>query len=352
MKALITGGAGFIGQYVARELVARGWEVQALDVLSPQVHDSRDHALGAFPGVVHIRDVSESSAWEELTRCDLVVHLAAETGTAQSMYEAERYRRVNVDGTANAARAAARWGAHLIFFSSRAVYGEGPYTCQRHGNRTGSCCPEARSRDSRETDALSPVSVYGETKVEGESLLAAELPGIIPVDIVRPQNVIGPGQALHNPYTGVLAAFLSRLKEDKPLTVYGDGSATRDFIHVADVARFVGWLATTPPAPGQPRILNAGTGTRTTLTQLAEASAEGSPRGTASIAYVDIHRAGDIEHACADMTAYREAGAPEPQWSSHDAIVDFIRASWDTPGIASEAWDAALNELTDHGMTS
>lgn len=352
MKALITGGVGFIGQYVAQALTAQGWQTEALDCLSPQVHDDPQAAIDRFPGSVHVGDVCDARAWEALTAADVVVHLAAETGTAQSMYETERYRRINVGGTRQAAQAALAWRAPFVFTSSRAVYGEGIYRCPEHAAQIGRCCGKATPQDSHESDPLAPVSVYGETKAESEQILTTMLTGQLPLTIIRPQNVIGPGQALHNPYTGVLAAFLARLREGRCLTVYGDGSATRDFVHVSDLARLIAWAVQKPSDPGQPRVLNCGTGVRTTLTQLAQAAAAGSPQGEAPLEYVKVHRAGDIDHACADTTLLRQSGAPTPRWSSREAIIDFIRASWDKPGISSDAWDKALHELAAHGMTS
>jgi dTDP-L-rhamnose 4-epimerase len=266
------------------------------------------------------------------------------------MYEAERYRHVNVDGTRLAGQAALSWGTPLVAMSSRAVYGNGATSCQEHGDHFGTpCCGAAVPVASKEDDPLLPVSVYGETKLEAEGVLAGPVEQI-PVTIIRPQNVIGPGQALHNPYTGVLAAFLARLREGKSLTVYGDGTATRDFVHVEDLATLLVWCLEGPPSVGAPRILNSGTGIRTTLNGLAEAAIAGSPRRDVEIEHVPVQRAGDIEHACADLTRSRSLGAPKPRWTSRDAIADFIRSSWATPGATSAAWDGALDELARRGL--
>lgn len=350
MKVLITGGAGFIGQHLAR-LLAPHHELVALDSLLPQVHLDADASRRAFPGEVVVGDVADEAAWAGLGPFDAVVHLAAETGTGQSMYEADRYVRVNVDGTRLAGEAAARWAAPLVAMSSRAVYGEGRHECTDHGTTFGTpCCSRSVPAASRESDDHTPVSVYGQTKSDGERVLR-EPARSVPVTVIRPQNVVGPGQALHNPYTGVLAAFLARLREDKGLQVYGDGSATRDFVHVRDLAALIEWCLDHPGTPGVPRELNCGTGQRTTLDQLAQAAVEGSPRTDVPVEHVEVHRAGDIDHACADLSALQAAGAPTPAWSSHDAIVDFIRWSWDKPGASSQAWDDALAELDERGLT-
>lgn len=324
----------------------------AVDILHPQVHADVDADRAAFPGAVVEEDVAEDETWQHLQRPDLVIHLAAETGTAQSMYETDRYTRVNVEGTRLAVRAACAWGVPVIATSSRAVYGGGRWRLPDGTVEFGvPTFPGAVPEDSRETDDRAPASVYGRTKSQAEEILT-EAAAEIPVTIFRPQNVIGPGQALHNPYTGVLAAWLAMLKEHRPITVYGDGSQTRDFIHVDDLAAMVLWAAQNPPEPGSPRVLNAGSGVRTTLTELAHYCIDGSPEDSdPGITHVDVTRAGDIDHACADMTLARELGAPAPRWSTADAVADFIVDGWDQPGAKASAWDDALEELAAHGMT-
>lgn len=350
MSILITGGTGFIGQVLAAALAPRH-ELVALDLLTAQVHADPDAAVRRFPGRVVVGDVSDPDVWQRLERLEAVVHLAAETGTGQSMYEQERYERVNVEGTRLAADAARAWGVPLIAMSSRAVYGNGRFACPRHGDAYAApCCDEAVPAPSRESDPHHPVSVYGETKSRGEAVVA-EHAREIPVDIVRPQNVVGFGQALHNPYTGVLAAFLARLREGRPLAVYGDGSATRDFVHVSDVAALLAWLVENPAPLGAPRVLDSGTGERMSLVELAEAARAAAPVASPEVEFVDVHRAGDIDHAAADLTRLRELGAPLPAMSSRDAVADFIQRSWEVDGADSRAWDSALDELDRRGLT-
>ncbi len=335
MKILLTGGIGFIGLKTAKMLVEQGHEVFALDSLLEQVHQNLDEEKAAFPGEIFVGDVSEKADWEQLPTADAIIHLAAETGTAQSMYETERYRKVNVEGTRLAVEHAVAWGASLVSLSSRAVYGEG-----------------FANRGTTEEDAHKPLSVYGETKSEGEEIVKELCHGVIGATIIRPQNVIGPGQALHNPYTGVLAAFLARLREGKNLSVYGDGTATRDFVHVEDVARFIIWCLENQPDPADsPRVLNCGSGERITLDQLAQYSIDAVPGGSQSvIEHVEIKRAGDIDHALADMSRAEALGAPRATWSAKESIADFIQKSWTVPGAKSEAWDTALEELTERGL--
>ena len=352
MKILLTGGVGFIGQWLAAQLSAQH-ELVAFDILLPQVHDDVAADRERFPGEVIVGDVAEPSDWAKVPQVDAIVHLAAETGVGQSMYEVDRYVRVNVEGTRLAAGQAQQQGVPLVSMSSRAVYGQGRYeypdgTVEFGLPTRAGAVPGA----SHEDDPHRPVSVYGETKSAAEKVLTDDFAPHIPVTIVRPQNVIGPGQALKNPYTGVLAAFLARLREGRPVQVYGDGSATRDFQHVQDLAALLAWCVENPPAVGQPRVLNSGTGYRMNLTELAQAAIDGSPSGQAEIEYREVTRAGDIDHALADLSRGRELGVPESKWTSHDAVADFIRRSWNGTKVDSSIWDKALEELSERGLTS
>lgn len=352
MTVLITGGIGFIGQYVARRLTERGFSVLAIDSMSSQVHADPQAAVRRFPGEVICADIADAAAWENLPEVSGVIHLAAETGTGQSMYETDRYMRVNVEGTRLAASFAKKRAMPFVFTSSRAVYGEGRYE-NSQGEVTFDRPKDAEffPVDSLESDPHNPVSVYGETKSKAENVIVDELGGVSSYAIIRPQNVIGYGQALHNPYTGVLAAFLARLKEGRNLTVYGDGTATRDFIHVDDVASVI-VFALEQGIKGKSLIVNAGSGQRISLTQLAEYAIAGSPGKTVDIEYIDVHRAGDIEHAAGSVAHLSELGGPMPQWTPQDAVADFISRSWNEEGGSSELWDAALKELSGRGLTS
>ncbi|MBO1755213.1 NAD(P)-dependent oxidoreductase [Allobranchiibius sp. CTAmp26] len=354
MRALITGGAGFIGRHLASRLRAQGHDLVALDLLSPQVHRDPESARAGFPGQVVVGEVCDTDAWARCGDADVVVHLAAETGTGQSMYQQDRYRQVNIEGTRLAGREAARRGVPLVALSSRAVYGEGA-RIEADGTRTydGVVRPGSRAAASHEDDPHAPVSVYGETKSEGERVIAEELGGHGSATVLRPQNVIGAGQALHNPYTGVLAAFLACLKEGRAIPVYGDGSQTRDFVHVTDLTALITWAIANPaPIADGPRILNSGSGVRTTLRELADHAVGASPGPQVDVVHVDVHRAGDIRDACADLTRGLALGAPAPRWNAADAVADFVRTSWEQPGARADAWDAALDELRDRGLTS
>ena len=353
MRILITGGAGFIGRRLAGRLVGDGHQVVALDSLLPQVHVDAAADAAAFPGDVLVGDVRDARAWSGVGPIDGVIHLAAETGTGQSMYEMDRYRTVNVDGTRRAAEFAVGRGVPIVSLSSRAVYGEGRTLWPDRGTVFGERRRgDAVAVDSQESDEHHPVSVYGETKSKGEAALLEVASGTVPTAIIRPQNVIGHGQALHNPYTGVLAAFLARLREGRPISVYGDGLQTRDFVHVDDVARVIAWALAHIDRERGDIVVNTGSGRRITLLDLARFAIAAAPSPEVAIEHIDVERAGDIQDACADLQHLRALGGPMPQVSPGDAVADFIRRSWEQPGAESTVWDSALAEMTAKGLTS
>lgn len=354
MRVLLTGGAGFIGSALARRLTGDGHDVCGLDDLRPQVHDDPDRSRREFPGDLVIGDVCDASTWSRVPDdIDVIVHLAAETGVGQSMYETDSYERTNVDGTGLAATEARRRGVPLLSMSSRAVYGEGRYECPTHGRRFGGpCCPAAVPAPSAEDDPHLPVSVYGHTKSRAELVVDEIAASHVPVTVVRPQNVVGPGQSLHNPYTGVLAAFLSRLRAGRSLQVFGDGRASRDFVHVDDVVTMLTWALMSPPGVGAPRVLNCGTGRRTTLLQLAHHALDARGLDHSHVEFVTVHRAGDIVHACADRTRADAAGAPAPVHDTADAVHDFVDWGWERPAVPVQVWDRAIDELASRGLLS
>lgn len=355
MRVCLTGGAGFIGRAAARRLVAQGHDVVAIDVLNPQVHVDPDRSVADFPGQVIVGDIRHVEMLQRaVSGCQVVIHLAAETGVAQSMYQEEHYLSVNVGGSEQVARTAADIGAALIALSSRAVYGQGAYRCTAHGrSETGRCCEVAEPDASRETDACLPVSVYGESKRLAELAMARV---DIPLVIVRPQNVVGAGQAPHNPYTGVLSGFAARIAAGLAPQVYGSGEQTRDFVDVDDVAHALTWMtqrvgntgAIPVTSAGDP-VVNLGSGVRTTLNQLAAiaiaAAYEDSPEPLPEPEHVAIQRPGDIDHACADLTRAIAVGVPQPTIPLHESVRSFLESAAGTVAADPAMWERALAQL-------
>ena len=239
MNILITGGAGFIGSNLALKLVSKGHKVTVLDNLSPQIHGENAELSSPLyqsilNKVVFIKgSVTERKDWKyAIKNQDVIVHLAAETGTGQSMYCIERYVEVNQTGTAIMLDILANDDnviKKVVVASSRSVYGEGKYLHPSFGVVYPSARSEERMKngdfevyykDSKKlellpTDEVSkihPSSVYGITKYNQEQLVMTVCPTLgIDCVALRYQNVYGPGQSLSNPYTGILSIFSTQI---------------------------------------------------------------------------------------------------------------------------------------------
>ncbi len=372
MRALITGGAGFIGTHLARRLLAEGLEVVVLDVFSPQVHgDNRDLAPDLRGPVRLVRgDIRDRSALLlALDGVEAVIHLAAETGTGQSMYEVARYSEVNVQGTAQLmdllVNAPDRRVRHLVVASSRAIYGEGRYRCPLDGvvfpgarspealaqGRFEPACPACglplASLPTSEDTPPAPTSFYGLTKLVQErmGLLFGGTLGIA-THALRFQNVFGPGQSLRNPYTGILAIFCGLARAGEPLRVFEDGRESRDFVHVHDVVEAT-WRALNHEPPG-PLALNVGSGIATTLAEVAAEIV--SHLGSRSrIQVTGEFRIGDIRHNRADLTLVREHLGFAPTTSFREGLAEFLDwASEARP--ATGGYARSLEELRSRGL--
>ncbi|GLH68730.1 nucleoside-diphosphate-sugar epimerase [Geothrix rubra] len=347
MRALITGGAGFIGTHLSRRLLAEGLEVAVLDAFTPQVHgDNRDLAPDLRGAVRLVRgDIRDEAALRRaLAGVEAVVHLAAETGTGQSMYEVARYSEVNLQGTAQLMDLLVndpdRRVRHLVVASSRAVYGEGRYRCPLDGV----VFPPARSRvalalgrfepacpvcglpldrlPTTEDTPPAPTSFYGLTKLVQEKmgLLFGGTLGIS-THALRYQNVFGPGQSLQNPYTGILAIFSGLARSGETLRIFEDGLESRDFVHVRDVVEAT-WRALNTEAP-EPVALNVGSGVATTVAEVAE----GIVRHLGSRSRIQVtgeFRIGDIRHNTADLTRVREQLGFTPTTAFQEDLEAFL----------------------------
>ncbi|MBB5751530.1 SDR family NAD(P)-dependent oxidoreductase [Prosthecomicrobium pneumaticum] len=345
---LVTGGCGFIGRHVAEELLGHGYAVRVLDSLVEQVHGG-DQPAGLARGVEFIRGDVRDRAFVDraVAGVDAVVHLAAEVGVGQSMYEIARYVGANDLGTAVLLEALIKQPVtRIVVASSMSVYGEGLYETQ-DGRRVGN----ARRRPdllkqgawepvSAEGERLTPIgtdeekpvdlaSIYALTKYaqEREVLIFGEAYGVDAVAL-RLFNVFGPGQALSNPYTGVLANFSSRLANGAAPMVFEDGAQKRDFVHVRDVARAFRLALEQKRAAGH--VLNIGSGSaypiRDVATMLAEAM--GVPEIGPEI--LGKARAGDIRNCFADISKARELLGFEPQFRlerSLDELVKWVRGT-------------------------
>ncbi len=340
---LVIGGAGFIGSHLAPLLVKSGYRVRILDVISVQVHGVVPHGLKWLEssGIEFVRgSVTDRRMLEaSLEGVEHVVHLAAETGTGQSMYEVARYNEVNSQGTAvlldllaNRRDLGVR---RIVLASSRSVYGEGAYTCPACGDAMGRMFPGARPTaqlvahrweplcpccggtltavPTREDDPVRPASIYAATKYAQEDLVrvACEALGI-GYAILRLQNVYGEGQSLKNPYTGILSVFSTRIRRGQDLPIFEDGLESRDFVHVADVVQAMFLALTT--AQSANTVINVGSGVPTSVLEVASLLSEALGHAP-NIRVTGEYRIGDIRHNVADVTRLREILRHEPQIS-------------------------------------
>jgi dTDP-L-rhamnose 4-epimerase len=325
-RILVTGGAGFIGSHLVERLVAGGREVRVLDSLEPQAHP--DGAAYRNDGAEYVEGsvLDAGVVASALDGIDAVVHLAAQVGVGQSMYELERYVADNCRGTAilleQLLPLRERIGG-LVVASSMSIYGEGQYACDGCGTDDAEaarsverlearlweplcarCGGELRPVLTTERKRIRPESVYAVTKRDQEDLcLVFGRAYGVRTTALRFFNVYGPRQTLANPYTGVAAIFASRLLAGEAPLVFEDGLQTRDFVHVADVARAIELALITETA--RDAALNIGTGTPTTILDVARVlAAELASSREPEIA--ERFRHGDIRHCLADPRAAEE----------------------------------------------
>jgi dTDP-L-rhamnose 4-epimerase len=367
VRTLVTGGAGFIGSHLVRNLVERGDDVVVLDRLEPQVHGD---VLPDLPEGVEliVGDVGDTEAADRaLAGVDRVVHLAAAVGVGQSMYEIARYTELNTMATARfLERVVAQrpMPARLVVASSMSIYGEGEYICPEHGRRAPlprpeeqllsrawelacpSCGASMTPVGTAEAKPLIPTSIYAITKRDHEEmcLVTGGAYGI-PTVALRFFNVYGPGQALSNPYTGVAAIFASRLLNGRAPLVFEDGRQSRDFIHVSDIVRGLLLALESPTAPGQ--AVNLGTGRPTTVAEVAATISAGLGLDVEA-EFNERYRAGDIRHCYADVTRAEKLLAFKARTTFEDGMTAYVR--WLAAQEADDRVDAATDELAVRGL--
>lgn len=323
MTVLITGGAGFIG---SRLLAALGSEedVVVVDSLHTQVHGENAVMPANTSHRTYVRgDVTDPGMWDNLLSTispTTVIHLAAETGTGQSLLEASRHTNVNVNGTAvmlDALARNARIPQAVLLTSSRAVYGEGkwhdpvegkPYygrprtaiqldrvewTPTGPDNQSGI----AMAHDSR-TVVPNPANIYAATKLAQENILVAWCASMgVSLSVLRLQNVYGAGQALRNPYTGVLTTFARQVLSGQAIEVYEEGGIVRDFVHVSDVISAIQKAMGRPSPQGRHRVVDIGSGDSNTLLHFASVISEAA--GAPGVVTTRNYRLGDVRSAFA-----------------------------------------------------
>jgi dTDP-L-rhamnose 4-epimerase len=366
-RALITGGAGFIGSHLVDELLARGHEVRVLDALIPQVHgsDRKRPAYLAAGAELVVGDVRDAQAVKAaLEGVDVVFHLAARVGVGQSMYELAEYASVNTLGTAVLLEALlAHPVKRLVVASSMSVYGEGLYRdldgnlaigAQRSAERLARCEWELVDADGRELAPLptpewkppSLASLYALSKYDQERMcLLVGAAYKIPTVALRFFNVYGPRQALSNPYTGVLAIFASRLLNGNRPLVFEDGRQRRDFVHVSDVARACVLALEVERAAGG--TFNVGSGSTLAIADVARRMARvlGAP---IEPEITERLRVGDVRHCTADIGLAGEVLGYKPRVPFERGLAEL--AEWLRGQIAVDRFDAMHAELASRGL--
>jgi dTDP-L-rhamnose 4-epimerase len=370
VKALVTGGAGFIGSHLVDRLLADGIEVRVLDSLDPQVHNGRPEYLAADAELVE-GDVRDGDVVvRALEGVDRVVHLAAAVGVGQSMYEIERYTSVNAVGAAVLLERVLEVRDRVekvVVASSMSIYGEGLCRCPAEDRevappprpesqlasrqwevRCPSCGAELEPLPTPETKPLQPTSVYAVGKRDHEELtLAVGRAYGIPATALRFFNVYGPRQALSNPYTGVAAIFSARLLNGRAPVVFEDGRQSRDFVHVGDVAEAA--RAALEPGAGDWEALNVATGRSVTVAEIASTLAQAL--GTAIEPEVrNEFRAGDIRHCFGDPVRVEAALGWSAQTPFADGMAELVE--WLAGQRAVDRVDEATAALARRGLTS
>jgi len=368
---LITGGAGFIGSNLSLELIKKGYNLTILDNLSEQIHGENPKLPKKLYEKVNFinGDVRDKNTWyEALDNQEIVVHLAAETGTGQSMYEIQKYSEVNLIGTANMLDILTN-DKHsvekVIVASSRAIYGEGKYDCEKCGvvypkerknedmkkGKFDPKCPKCGGSivlaATDEESKKHPTSVYGITKQNQEDMVLTVCKSLgIPGVAFRYQNVYGPGQSLSNPYTGILSIFSTRIKNGNDINIFEDGKESRDFVYIDDVVSAT--ILGIEKAEANYQAFNVGSGERTDVLTIAKKLRE-KYNSDIEIRVSGDYRLGDIRHNYADLSKIQNKLGYEPKFNFEKGISNFVK--WvENQTLKEDNYEKSIDELKSKGL--
>lgn len=367
-RVLVTGGAGFIGSHVVELLLEQGYSVRVFDSLVEQVHLGQGPKYVPADAEFVLGDVRDRDALAGALRgVDRVVHLAAEVGVGQSMYEISRYVDANTSGTGVLLDIIANDHTdvrRIAVASSMSIYGEGAYTCGEHGVVAPGLRPESQLRSrlweplcprcaaplaalaTPEDKPLLPTSVYAISKMDQELLcLAVGAAYGIGVVALRYFNAYGPRQALSNPYTGVAAIFSGRLLNGRPPMAFEDGEQLRDFVHVRDVARATVLALGRDDVSGE--AVNVGVGDPLTIVEVARLLAK-ELHSDLDAEVTSKFRAGDIRHCWADPRKAKRLIGFEAEIPLESGIPELVE--WVSTQQARDDVDSAYAELGRRGL--
>lgn len=372
MNILISGGSGFIGSALSLKLIDNNYNVTVLDNLSPQIHGNNPEKSELYQKikdkVTFVKgDVRNIEDWKKaLQNQDVIIHLAAETGTGQSMYEIERYVDVNTKGTALFLDYIANHTTtvkKVVIASSRSIYGEGKYIDSNNNVHYPESRKDVHMQQKQfepehvgealkavatdESSKIHPISIYGITKQVQEQLVlnVCKSIGVAGVSL-RFQNVYGPGQSLTNPYTGILSVFSNLILNKKPINIFEDGLESRDFVYIDDVVNSI-YLSIINETAND-NSYNVGTGVATTVLEVAQILQEcyGIEVPTT---ISGNYRLGDIRHNFADVSKIKNDLNWTPQTNIKQGLENFSK--WVLKQNLPELqYEKSLAEMKEKGM--
>lgn len=372
-NVLITGGAGFIGANLSLKLISLGFNVTVLDNLSEQIH-GKSETSSLYQSIKDkvqfiYGDVRNKTDWyKALKNQNIIVHLAAETGTGQSMYEVQKYVDVNINGTALFLDYLVNEKHNVnkvIIASSRAIYGEGKYKCTTHGNvypterlekdlliadfepKCPICNATTEILATDEDSKIHPSSVYGITKQNQEQMVLNVCKSInIPAVSFRYQNVYGPGQSLKNPYTGILSIFSTQIRNGNNITIFEDGQESRDFVYIDDVVNAT--ILGIQNDKANYEVFNVGSGFATPVIEVASKLKE-FYNSNIEINITKNFRLGDIRHNFADLSKIKNKLGFQVQFNFETGLSKFVE--WvKSQEVMEDNYSKTIDEMKAKGL--